>query len=61
MPFFIVLTALGSRGHRLAVFAESLMVAIAVVILVESMRPQLQLRKPLPKPEITLNIKGSSN
>jgi hypothetical protein len=37
------------------------MVAITVVILVEFMRPQLQVRKPLPKPEITLNINGSSH
>lgn len=37
------------------------MIAIVVVILVELMRPQLQLRKPPPKPEITLNIKGPSN
>jgi hypothetical protein len=28
---------------------------------VEFMRPQLQLRKPLPNPEITLNINGPSN
>jgi hypothetical protein len=28
---------------------------------VEFMHPQLQVRKPLPKPEITLNIDGHSN
>jgi len=61
MPLFIVLIAVGGQGHRYALAAEALMVAIAVVILVEFMRPQLQLRKPLPKPEITLNINGSSN
>ena len=33
------------------------MVAIFVVMLAGLMRPQLQLRKPLPKPEITLNVK----
>jgi len=60
MPLFIALIAVGARGHRYAVVAEVLMVAIAVVILVEFLRPQLQLRKPLPKPEITLNINGSS-
>jgi hypothetical protein len=60
MPFFIVLTAIGGRGHRLAAFAEVLMVAIIVVIFVELMHPQLQVRKPLSKPEITLDINGSS-
>jgi hypothetical protein len=56
MPFFIVLTAMGGRGHRVAAFAEVLMVAIIVVIIVEFMQPQLQVRRPLPKPETTLNI-----
>jgi len=60
MPFFIALIAVSGRGHRYAIVAEVLMVAITVVILVEFMRPQLQVRKPLPKPEITLNIDGSS-
>ncbi|SRR5258707_9797430 len=48
----MVLIMLGGRGHRFAVIAEVLMVAIFAVILVEFMRPQLQLRKPAPKPEI---------
>ena len=61
MPFFIALIAVSGRGHRSAIVAEVLMVAITVVILVEFMRPQLQVRKPLPKPEITLNINGSSH
>src|SRR6267142_4431206 len=52
--FFLALLALGTLGHRFAIVAEVLMVAIFVVILVEFMRPQLQLRKPLPKPEIEL-------
>jgi hypothetical protein len=60
MPLWIALIAVGGRGHRYAIVAEVLMAAIAVVILVEFMRPQLQLRKPLPKPEITLNIDGTS-
>jgi hypothetical protein len=55
------LIALGGRGHRFATFAEVLMVAIFAVILVELMRPVLQLRKPPPKAEITLNINGPSN
>jgi hypothetical protein len=61
MPFFIVLTAMSGRGHRLAAFAEVLMVVILVVIFVEFFHPQLQVRKPPPKPEITLNINGPSN
>ena len=61
MPFFIALIAVSGRGRRYAIVAELLMVAITVVILVEFMRPQLQVRKPLPKPEITLNINGSSH
>jgi hypothetical protein len=59
--FFLVLLALGRLGHRYRVIAEVLMVALVVVILVEFMRPQLQLRKPPPKPEIKLNINGPSN
>ncbi len=61
MPFFIALIAVSGRGRRYAIVAEVLMVAITVVILVEFMRPQLQVRKPLPKPEITLNVNGSSH
>jgi hypothetical protein len=60
MPFFIVLTAIGGRGQRLTTFAEVLMVAIVVVIFVEFLHPQLQVRKPLPKPEIKLRIDGAS-
>ena len=61
MPFFIALIAVGGRGHFYAVVAEVLMVAIAAVILVEFTRPQLQPRKPLPKPGITLSIDGPSD
>ncbi len=61
MPFFIVLTTIGGRGHRFAAFAEVLMVAIVVVIFVELVHPQLQVRKPLPKPQITLKINGPSS
>jgi hypothetical protein len=61
MPFFIVLTAMGGRGHRFTTLAELLMVVIVVVIFVEFLHPQLQARKPLPKPEIKLDINNSSN
>jgi hypothetical protein len=58
MSFWIGLIALGGMGHRYAIVAGVLMAAIVVVILVEFMRPQLQLRKALPKPEITLMGEG---
>jgi len=61
MGFWIALLALGRMGHRLAVLAEVLMVAIFLVILVKFLRPELQLRKPLPKPEIELEINNPSN
>ncbi len=61
MGFWLALLALGRLGHRFATIAEVLMVAIFVVILLEFMRPELQLRKPLPKPEIKLNTNGPSN
>jgi hypothetical protein len=60
-PFIVALIALGNLGHRYRVVAYVLMVALIAVILAEFMRPRLQLRKPPPKPEITLNIKGPSN
>jgi hypothetical protein len=61
MPLWIGVIALGGRGHRFAIVAEVLMGAIFVVILLEFMHSQLQLRKPPPKPEIKLDINGSSN
>ena len=59
--FWLGLIALGSLGHRYRIVAEALMVVIFVVILVDFMRPQLQLRKPLPKPETTLNLSGPTH
>jgi hypothetical protein len=50
--------ALGRLSHRFAIVSEVLMVAILVAILMEFLRPQLQLRKPPPKPEIELDITG---
>jgi hypothetical protein len=61
LPVWIGLIALGGRGHRFAVIAEVLMAAIFVVILLEFMRPRLQLRKPPPEPEIKLNINNQSS
>ena len=59
--FFLVLLALSRLNHRFAVIAEVSMAAILLVILVKFMRPELQLRKPLPKPETKLDINGPSN
>jgi len=61
MPLWVALIPLGTMGHRFATIAEVLMVAIFVVILAGLMRPQLQLRKPLPKPEIELKINDPPN
>ena len=58
-PGLIALTRL--HGYRFAMFVEVFMTATILVMLVELMHPQLQLRKPLPKAEIRLNINGSSN
>lgn len=60
-PLLMTLIAFGGRSHRFAVVAEVLIVAMFLVVLVEFMRPQLQLRKPLPKPEIKLDIDGPSS
>ncbi len=59
--FLLATIALGTMGHRFATIAEVLMVGIFVVMLAGLMRPQLQLRKPLPNPEIELKINGPSN
>ncbi len=59
--FYFVLILLGRMGHRFAIIAEVLMIAILVVMTMQFMRPELQLRKPPPKPEIELKINGPSN
>ncbi len=59
--FFLALLALGRLGYRFAIVSEALMIVIFVVILAEFMRPELQLRKPLPKPEIELKIGDPPN
>ena len=60
----LVLNALGNLGHRYRVIAEGLLAVMLAVVLVvtvlELMRPQLQLRKTLPKPEIKLKINDPS-
>ena len=59
--FLLAIIAFGTMGRRFATIAEVSMVAIFAVMLAGLMRPQLQLRKPLPKPEIELKINGPSN
>ena len=58
--FWLALIPLGTLGHKYAIFAEGAMAVIFVLILVEFSRPQLQLRKPLPEPEVTLNLEDST-
>jgi hypothetical protein len=60
-PLLICLSALGHQSHRFALLAEGVIVVAFVVMFVELMHPQLQLRKPLPKPETRLNLDGPSN
>ncbi len=59
--FFVALLALGRLGDLFAIVADALMIVISVVILVEFMRPQLQLRKPPPKAEVELKISDPAN
>jgi len=58
LPFMLVGVWLGRLGHVFRVIGVLVPVAIVIVMLLESMRPQLRLRKALPKPEIRLNIGG---
>ena len=64
--FFLImlcLMRLARLGNIFAVVAEVLMISAGVTgVLLLVVRPQVRLRKrPLPKPEIRLNIDGSSN
>lgn len=58
MGFWLALLALGRLGHRFAILAEVLMAGLFVVILVKLIRPELQLRKAPPEPEIRLKLNG---
>jgi hypothetical protein len=61
LPIFVACSWLGRLGH--AFIAEGLLAAATVtIVLLLIVRPQVRLRKrSLPKPEIRLNINGSSN
>jgi hypothetical protein len=53
---YLCLLALGRLGHRWAVVAEALLVVTVGAMIALLIRPQLQVRKPLPEPETTLKI-----
>jgi hypothetical protein len=58
IPLFV----LARRGHIFEVIAFVFMFGTIFLLLLESVRPKVQLRKkPLPKPTIRLNIDGPSN
>jgi hypothetical protein len=63
LPIFIACSWLGRLGHTFSFIAEGLLVAATLtLILLLIVRPKVRLRKrALPKPEIPLNIDGSSN
>ena len=61
MGVWLGVIALGTLGHRYRIIGEVLMAVIFAVILVEFLHPRLQLRKPLPKPEITLDLQEPSS
>jgi hypothetical protein len=57
-----LLFVLARRGRLFEVIAFVFMFATIFLLLLESVRPKVQLRKkPLPKPTIRLNIDGPSN
>ncbi len=58
----VPLLVLARQGRVLEVIAFVFMFATIFLLLLESVRPKLRLRKrPLPKPTIRLNIDGPSN
>jgi hypothetical protein len=61
-PLVAPLFVLARQGRVFEVLAFVFMFATIFLLLLESVRPQVQLRKrPLPKPSIRLNIDGPSN
>ena len=61
-PLVAPLFVLARRGRVFEVIAFVFMFATIFLLLLESVRPKVQLRKkPLPKPTIRLNIDGPSN
>lgn len=61
-PLMAPLFVLARQGHIFEVIAFVFTFATIFLLLLESVRPKVQLRKkPLPKPTIRLNIDGPSN
>jgi len=61
-PLMAPLFVLARQGRVLEIIAFVYMFATIFLILLESFRPRVRLRKrPLPKPTIRLNIDGPSN
>ena len=61
-PLMVALFAFARRGRVFEVIAFVFAFATIFLLVLESVRPQVQLRKrPLPKPTIRLNIDGPSN
>jgi hypothetical protein len=61
-PLMAPLFVLARRGRVFEVVAFIFTFATIFLLLLESVRPKVQLRKkPLPKPTIRLNIDGPSN
>lgn len=61
-PFIPPMLVLARRGRVFEVIAFVFASATVFLLLLESVRPKVQLRKkPLPKPTIRLNIDGPSN
>ncbi len=61
-PLIAPLFILARRGHVFEIIAFAFTITTISLVILESIRPKVQLRKkPLPKPSIRLNIDGSSN
>jgi len=61
-PLMASLFVLARRGRVFEIVAFVFMFATIFLLLLESVRPKVQLRKkPLPKPSIRLNIDGPSS
>ena len=61
-PVMVSLFVLARWSYAFEVIAFAFMFLTISLLLLECIRPGVQLRKkPLPKPEIRLNIDGSSN
>jgi hypothetical protein len=60
-PLMAPMFVLARRGHDFEIIAIVYMFATILLVLLESLRPKVQLRKkPLPTPEVRLNIDGPS-